>query len=218
MWPATADRTISKRGSNGFAGSPHEAMSRQKSIELLESRKSLIHRKIREKRMKYWKCVALLASVLLGGCCAGNQGETVAAEENSRIDELYLKGIAAEEEPLSSPCRAWRQNGQTVSAGYLVFLFSITRFRSVSVQNEMSSSIYYKQNRDLVNRKSIKKRLFFRICRAGRILYSLRMQGRCGTGEARFRPGNGYSGSSCAYVHFRERRIRHHPEKREKGS
>ena len=47
--------------------------------------------------MKYWKCVALLASVLLGGCCAGNQGETVAAEENSRIDELYLKGIAAEE-------------------------------------------------------------------------------------------------------------------------
>ena len=50
MWPATADRTISKRGSNGFAGSPHEAMSRQKSIELLESRKSLIHRKIREKK------------------------------------------------------------------------------------------------------------------------------------------------------------------------
>ena len=36
------------------------------------------------------------------------------SEQEFSLDELVLRIL----EPLSSPCRAWRKNGQTVSSGY----------------------------------------------------------------------------------------------------
>ena len=47
--------------------------------------------------MNYRGCMVLLASVLLSGGCVGNQSAAVAAEAKNPVDELYLKGIAAEE-------------------------------------------------------------------------------------------------------------------------
>ena len=48
--------------------------------------------------MNYRKCMVLLTAVLLSGYCAGSQPVAeVTAEEKKLVDELYLKGIAAEE-------------------------------------------------------------------------------------------------------------------------
>ena len=48
--------------------------------------------------MNYRKCMVLLTVVLLSGYCAGSQPVAeVTAEEKKLVDELYLKGIAAEE-------------------------------------------------------------------------------------------------------------------------
>lgn len=48
--------------------------------------------------MNYRKCMVLLASVLLSGGCVGSRpAAEVATEAKNPVDELYLKGIAAEE-------------------------------------------------------------------------------------------------------------------------